>query len=272
MEYQFKTIEPKQRQKWERLGVYKVELDKNKPKYYVLDMFPYPSGSGLHVGHPLGYIATDILSRYKRMKGFNVLHPMGFDAFGLPAEQYAIETGQHPAVTTEKNIKRFKEQLYNIGFCYDWSREIRTNDPGYYKWTQWIFSKLYTCWYDKDNNSARAIDELSACFEKEGTKGLNASSSVDHQFTSAEWLAKTLVEQDKILMDYRLAYLDYATVNWCPALGTVLANDEVKDGFSERGGHPVIKKKMRQWFLRITAYAQRLLDGLDTIDWPNSMK
>jgi leucyl-tRNA synthetase len=272
MEYQFGNIEEKWRRQWQSQQIYKVEIDHSKAKYYVLDMFPYPSGAGLHVGHPLGYIATDILSRYKRMKGFNVLHPIGFDAFGLPAEQYAIETGQHPAITTEQNIQRYKEQLENIGFCFDWDREVRTCDPKYYKWTQWIFMQLFNAWYNQKTDRAEAIETLTAIFEKEGNDNHSSHDDNQNTFTTEEWGNFDDKTKQKILLGYRLAYLAYAEVNWCPALGTVLANDEVKDGFSERGGHPVFKKRMRQWFLRITAYADRLLDGLNKIDWPESLK
>lgn len=272
MEYNFSQIEEQARQYWKENNTYKVDIDTNKEKYYVLDMFPYPSGAGLHVGHPLGYIATDILSRYKRMQGYNVLHPMGFDAFGLPAEQYAIETGQHPATTTEANIKRYKEQLEKIGFDYDWSREVRTSDPSYYKWTQKIFLLLFNHWYNKAAEIAQPIEDLITIFQTEGNAPVHAATDFQDTFTAAEWNAMTEKQQQTILLDYRLAYLAYADVNWCPALGTVLANDEVKDGRSERGGHPVYRKKMRQWFLRITAYAERLLNDLDKIDWPESLK
>ncbi|HYC29135.1 MAG TPA: class I tRNA ligase family protein, partial [Chitinophagaceae bacterium] len=239
----------------------------------VLDMFPYPSGAGLHVGHPLGYIASDIYARYKRLKGFNVLHPMGFDAFGLPAEQYAIQTGQHPAKTTAENIKRYKEQLGKIGFSFDWSREVNTCEPDYYKWTQWIFLQLFESWYDTSLNKARAINELEEFFNKEGNKHIPAACDDQApKFSGAEWQGFSEKEKSDILMHYRLAYVAFSTVNWCPALGTVLANDEVKEGVSERGGHPVEKKKMRQWFLRITAYAQRLLNSLDDLEWSDSMK
>ncbi len=272
MEYRFQELEPRWQQYWKDEQVYKVELNPDKEKYYVLDMFPYPSGAGLHVGHPLGYIATDILSRFKRMKGYNVLHPMGFDAFGLPAEQYAIETGQHPAVTTAQNIARYKQQLERIGFDYDWSREVMTCDPGYYRWTQWIFSQLFDSWYNVAADQAQPISDLITIFEHAGSESAHAATSFQGAFTAAEWTAMTEQEQQSILLQYRLAYQAYADVNWCPALGTVLANDEVKDGRSERGGHPVIRKRMRQWFLRITAYADRLLDGLERIDWPESLK
>ncbi len=272
MDYNFAEIEARWQAYWKEKDIYRVREDETMPKYYVLDMFPYPSGAGLHVGHPLGYIATDIFSRYRSMKGDNVLHPMGFDAFGLPAEQYAIETGQHPAKTTEENIATYKRQLGKIGFNYDWSREIRTCDPKYYKWTQWIFLQLFKSWYDKRAQRARPIDELVAIFEKEGNRNVDAASHSDLDFSASEWNALSEKEKALRLLDYRLAYLAYSEVNWCPALGTVLANDEVRDGRSERGGHPVIRKKMRQWFLRITAYADRLLYALDSLDWPESLK
>ncbi|MBS1778488.1 MAG: leucine--tRNA ligase [Bacteroidetes bacterium] len=272
MEYAFSNIEKKWKQYWRENHTYSVNNISDKPKYYVLDMFPYPSGAGLHVGHPLGYIASDIFARYKRQKGFNVLHPMGFDAFGLPAEQYALETGQHPAVTTEKNIARYREQLDNIGFCYDWDREVRTSDPGYYKWTQWIFLQLFHSWYDRKLNKARPIEELVALFEKEGNN--NAPCPEDDQlcFDSKQWKEMGEQARRETLMKYRLAYQGYAEVWWCEALGTVLANDEVVNGVSERGGHPVIRKQMRQWFLRITEYAERLLQSLDRLDWSEAMK
>ncbi|MFT4738155.1 MAG: leucyl-tRNA synthetase, partial [Paraglaciecola sp.] len=247
--------------------------DESKPKYYVLDMFPYPSGAGLHVGHPLGYIATDIVSRYKRLKGYNVLHPMGFDSFGLPAEQYAIQTGQHPALTTEANITRYKEQLTDLGFSYDWSREVRTSDPQYYKWTQWIFKQLFNSWYSTKSNKAERIESLIERFETSGNSNLQAVCDDDVQaFSANEWSSFTEGTKSTILLKYRLTYISETNVNWCPELGTVLSNDEVKDGFSERGGHPVVKKKMPQWSMRITAYADRLLEGLNTIDWPEPIK
>ncbi|MBX2845208.1 MAG: leucine--tRNA ligase [Saprospiraceae bacterium] len=270
--YNFKEIEAFAKTFWNEHQVYKVEVDTSKPKYYVLDMFPYPSGAGLHVGHPLGYIASDIVSRYKRQKGFNVLHPMGFDAFGLPAEQYAIQTGRHPADTTAENIARYKEQLDKIGFSFDWSREVQTCDPSYYKWTQWIFLKLFNSWYNKLSNKAEPIEDLVAHFNAYGTTGLDAFAGQEFQFSDDEWKEYSEEEQQSILMQFRLAYLDYSMVNWCPELGTVLANDEVKDGKSERGGYPVVRKSMRQWFLRITAYAERLLDDLNELDWSDSMK
>lgn len=272
MEYNFKDIESRWKQYWIENNVYKVDVDKLRPKYYVLDMFPYPSGAGLHVGHPLGYIASDIFSRYKRQQGFNVLHPMGYDAYGLPAEQYAIQTGQHPAITTEANINRYREQMDKIGFCYDWSREVRTCEPKYYKWTQWAFTKMFAHYYDNDKCKAMPIVDLVAHFEKCGTEGVNAACSEELFFTSEEWKAKTDVEKQEILMNYRIAYLGNTMVNWCPKLGTVLANDEVVDGVSERGGYPVVQKVMKQWCLRVSAYAQRLLDGLETVDWTDSIK
>ncbi|MFP4059405.1 MAG: leucine--tRNA ligase [Bacteroidales bacterium] len=272
MEYNFKEVEKKWQQYWSENKTYQVDVDHSKPKYYVLDMFPYPSGAGLHVGHPLGYIATDIFTRYKRMNGFNVLHPMGFDAYGLPAEQYAIQTGKHPAKTTDENIKRYKEQLFKIGFSYDWDREIRTCDPGYYKWTQWAFIQMFKHWYNKKTNKAEPIENLVAEFEKNGNTGIEAACSEVPVFTPGEWKSMDEKDQQEILLNYRLAYLADAMVNWCPALGTVLANDEVNEGYSIRGGHPVEQKKMKQWLLRITAYAQRLLTGLDEIEWPESLK
>lgn len=272
MEYNFTEIEQKWKKYWNDQQVYKVSNDTTKPKCYVLDMFPYPSGAGLHVGHPLGYIASDIYARYKRLNGFNVLHPMGFDAFGLPAEQYAIETGQHPAVTTEKNIARYREQLDNIGFCYDWSREVRTSDPKYYKWTQWIFLQLFHSWYNRKENKAVPIFELVTIFNNEGNINHNCPDGSIGVFTSAEWAGFTEKQKRDVVMGYRLAYQGYAQVWWCEALGTVLANDEVVNGVSERGGFPVERKNMRQWFLRITEYAERLLTSLDTLDWSDAMK
>ncbi len=272
-DYKHLDIEKKWQKYWEENGTYEVKIDHNKPKYYVLDMFPYPSGAGLHVGHPLGYIATDIISRFKRLKGFNVLHPMGFDAFGLPAEQYAIQTGQHPAITTETNINRYKEQLTNLGFCYDWSREVRTSAPSYYKWTQWIFKQLFNSWYDKDADKAKSIDILIDIFSKEGNTNVFAECDDDTpSFTASEWNSWNEEQQQSILLKYRLTFIAETTVNWCPEMGTVLSNDEVKDGFSERGGFPVIKKVMPQWSMRITAYADRLISGLDSIDWPEPIK
>lgn len=272
MEYNFNEIEPKWQKYWADNKTYKTEIDRTKTKFYVLDMFPYPSGAGLHVGHPLGYIATDIYSRYKRLKGFNVLHPMGYDAFGLPAEQYAIQTGTHPAITTEKNIARYREQLDKIGFSYDWDREVRTSDPAYYKWTQWTFIKLFHSWYNKNTGKAEPIENLISIFNKAGNNYINAASGEVNHFTAEEWNAYNEKQQQEILMNYRLAYLADTMVNWCPALGTVLANDEVSEGFSVRGGHPVERKTMKQWLLRITAYADRLLEGLEKIDWPESLK
>ena len=272
MEYNFKEIEKKWQAYWAANNTYKAEVDNSKPKYYVLDMFPYPSGAGLHVGHPLGYIASDIYSRYKRLCGFNVLHPMGYDAFGLPAEQYAIQTGQHPAVTTEKNIARYREQMDRIGFSYDWSREIRTCDPEYYKWTQWAFLEMFGSWYCNDTQKARPISELEAAFAVKGAAGVNAACSEQLDFTAEEWNAMSEKEKSAVLMNYRIAYQGETAVNWCPALGTVLANDEVKEGYSVRGGHPVEQKKMTQWQLRVSAYAGRLLDELDDLDWTDSLK
>lgn len=272
MEYKPRVIEKKWRKYWDDNKVYKVSNESTKPKYYVLDMFPYPSGSGLHVGHPLGYIASDIFSRYKRLKGFNVLHPMGYDAFGLPAEQYAIQTGVHPAKSTAENIGRYRSQLDNLGFSFDWDREVQTSDPSYYKWTQWIFLQLFEHWYDTEMAKARPIEELKAIFEKEGSANSNAACSEQLKFSSAEWKAYSDKEKDDILMNYRLAYRKVTYVNWCEELGTVLANDEVKDGVSERGGFPVERRPMLQWSLRITAYAERLLDDLENIEWSDAMK
>jgi len=272
-EYNHKKIDEYWRTFWEDHQTYRTSTDPSKPKYYVLDMFPYPSGAGLHVGHPLGYIASDIVSRYRRLKGFNVLHPMGFDSFGLPAEQYAIQTGQHPAITTEQNIARYIEQLKNIGFSYDWSREVRTSDPSFYKWTQWIFMELFRSWYNKETDQAEPIETLIAKFEATGTEGVLAVCDDDAPaFTADQWKAMGEREQYEMTLKYRLTYVADAVVNWCAALGTVLANDEVKDGVSERGGYPVEQKLMRQWMMRITAYADRLLRGLDTIDWSESIK
>jgi leucyl-tRNA synthetase len=272
MEYNFKDIEKKWQKKWQADKTYKVDIDHEKPKYYVLDMFPYPSGAGLHVGHPLGYIASDIYSRYKRNKGYNVLHPMGFDAFGLPAEQYAIKTGQHPAKTTEINIKRYKEQLNKIGFSYDWDREIVTSDPKYYKWTQWVFTKMFTYWYNNVTKKAEPISILVEIFQKNGNIKIDAATNQKTRFTADEWNSMSEIQQHDILMNYRLAYQSETLVNWCPELGTVLANDEVKDGLSVRGGYPVEKKSMRQWQLRVTAYADRLLQGLEKVNWSDSLK
>lgn len=276
MEYNFNQIEKKWQQQWIADKVYQVVNNSDKPKYYVLDMFPYPSGAGLHVGHPLGYIASDIYARYKRLKGFNVLHPMGYDAFGLPAEQYAIEHGIHPAVSTENNINTFRKQLDNIGFCYDWSREVRTSDPKYYKWTQWIFLQLFKSWFNRQKQQAEPIDELIKIFEAEGNTNHPIPNDkfelANPKFSSDEWKSFDEATQQAILMEYRLAYCGYGEVNWCEALGTVLANDEVVNGVSERGGHPVVKKKLRQWYLRITEYADRLLKGLQEVDFSEAMK
>ena len=272
MDYNFKEIEKKWQSYWAANQTFKAEIDSSKPKYYVLDMFPYPSGAGLHVGHPLGYIASDIYSRYKRLCGFNVLHPMGYDAFGLPAEQYAIQTGQHPAVTTENNIARYREQMDRIGFSYDWSREVRTCDPGYYKWTQWAFLQMFGCWYDNVQQKARPVEELEKAFAEGGSAAVDAACGDVTPFTSEQWNAFTDKEKSDILMQYRIAYQGETAVNWCPALGTVLANDEVKEGYSVRGGHPVEQKKMTQWQLRVSAYAGRLLEDLEDLDWTDSLK
>ena len=272
MEYNHKDIESRWQQYWKDNNTYKTEIDSNRPKFYVLDMFPYPSGAGLHVGHPLGYIASDIYSRFKRLQGFNVLHPMGYDAYGLPAEQYAIQTGQHPEVTTRQNIARYRSQLDKIGFCYDWDREIKTCDPEYYKWTQWAFIKMFNSYYDNDAQKACDISKLIANFEKQGTEGVNAACSKELEFTAQDWVGYSEKEKSDVLMNYRIAYLGNTMVNWCPKLGTVLANDEVSEGVSIRGGYPVEQKLMYQWCLRVSAYAQRLLDGLDTIDWTDSLK
>ena len=272
MEYDFRQIEQKWQAFWAANQTFKAEVDPSKPKYYVLDMFPYPSGAGLHVGHPLGYIASDIYSRYKRLCGFNVLHPMGYDAFGLPAEQYAIQTGQHPAVTTEKNIARYREQLDRIGFSYDWSREIRTCDPEYYKWTQWAFLKMFESWFDNNQQKARPIAELEAAFSEGGSAAVNAACGDVEAFTAEQWASFSEKEKSAVLMQYRIAYQGETAVNWCPALGTVLANDEVKEGYSVRGGHPVEQKKMTQWQLRVSAYAGRLLEDLEDLDWTDSLK
>ena len=272
MEYNFLRIEEKWQKYWTQNKVYKTEIDPDKPKFYVLDMFPYPSGAGLHVGHPLGYIASDIYSRYKRLKGFNVLHPMGYDAFGLPAEQYAIETGQHPEVTTEKNIERYREQLDKLGFSFDWDREVKTCSPEYYKWTQWAFIQMFKSYYCRDTQQARPIAELIEVFETEGNIRINAACTEEIRFNADEWKSKSEKEQQEILMNYRIAFLADSMVNWCPQLVTVLANDEVVNGLSERGGYPVEQRKMRQWSLRVSAYAQRLLDGLETVEWTESLK
>jgi leucyl-tRNA synthetase len=270
--YDHQQIEKKWQKYWEENQTYKTSDSTDKPKFYVLDMFPYPSGAGLHVGHPLGYIASDIYARYKRHQGFNVLHPVGYDSFGLPAEQYAIQTGQHPAVTTEQNIARYEEQLRKIGFSFDWSREVRTSDPSYYKWTQWIFIELFHSWYNKSTDKAEPIATLTKHFEEKGTRDLNANQTEELHFTAEEWNTASEIDKEDILLNYRLAYRAETTVNWCPALGTVLANDEVKDGKSERGGFPVFQKKMMQWSMRISAYSERLLQGLKTLDWPQPLK
>lgn len=272
MEYNHKDIESRWQNFWRENKVYKTEVDQSRPKYYVLDMFPYPSGAGLHVGHPLGYIASDIYSRYKRLRGFNVLHPMGYDAYGLPAEQYAIQTGQHPEKTTTDNIARYRQQLDRIGFCYDWDREVRTCDPKFYKWTQWAFMKMVESYYDTKLDKAQPISDLVAHFEKEGSKGIHAACSEELDFTADEWKAMSEKEKSDVLMNYRIAYLGNTMVNWCPQLGTVLANDEVSEGLSIRGGYPVEQKLMYQWCLRVSAYAQRLLDGLNDLDWTDSLK
>ena len=272
MEYNFREIEKKWQKRWEEQQTYRVEEDKSKKKFYVLNMFPYPSGAGLHVGHPLGYIASDIYARHKRLEGYNVLNPMGYDAYGLPAEQYAIQTGQHPAVTTETNIARYREQLDRIGFSFDWNREVRTCDPAYYKWTQWAFQKMFDSYYDNDQQRALPIAQLEERLAKQGAEGLNAACSEESKITAEEWNAMDEHEQQATLMNYRIAYLGETMVNWCAELGTVLANDEVVDGVSVRGGYPVVQKKMRQWCLRVSAYAQRLLEGLDKVDWTDSLK
>ena len=272
MEYNFKAIEQKWQKRWREEGTYRVEVDPSRPKFYVLDMFPYPSGAGLHVGHPLGYIASDIYSRYKRQRGFNVLHPMGYDAFGLPAEQYAIQTGQHPAITTEENIARYRSQLDKIGFSFDWEREVRTCEPEYYHWTQWAFIEMFEHWYNNKTQKAEPISELVKHFEEMGTESLDAAQTTKLDFTAAEWCAMTEAEREQVLQNYRLAFRADTMVNWCPALGTVLANDEVKEGLSVRGGHPVEQKRMKQWLLRVTAYAQRMLDGLEKLEWSESLK
>ncbi|MSP58418.1 MAG: leucine--tRNA ligase [Flavobacteriaceae bacterium] len=271
-QYQFSDIEKKWRLAWEKSELYKIEIDPNKPKYYVLDMFPYPSGSGLHVGHPLGYIASDIVARYKRLKGFNVLHPMGYDAFGLPAEQYAIQTGQHPAITTEQNIKRFREQLNTMGFSFDWTREVKTCDPNYYKFTQWIFSLFFNHWYDTLAQKAKPIKELEQHFSVHGSKNSCVYTGDFTAFSAAQWRAFSPLQKHEILNQCRLAFMDETTVNWCEAMGSILANEEVVNGLSERGEHPVIRKKMKQWSLRITAYADRLIEGLNRIEWSNAIK
>ncbi len=272
MEYNFRDIESRWQQRWRDDKTYRVRIDHDKPKYYVLDMFPYPSGAGLHVGHPLGYIASDIYARYKRQKGFNVLHPMGYDAYGLPAEQYAIQTGQHPAVTTEENIRRYRQQLDKIGFSFDWDREIRTSDADYYKWTQWAFIRMFDSYYCNKTQQARTIGELIECFERQGNIGLDIAHTEEIEFDAEEWKSWDERRRSEVLMNYRIAYLAETAVNWCEKLGTVLANDEVQDGVSIRGGYPVVQKMMKQWSLRVSAYAQRLLDGLDGLDWSQSIK
>ena len=272
MDYNFKEIEEKWQQRWAQRKTYHVNEDKSRPKYYVLNMFPYPSGAGLHVGHPLGYIASDIYARFKRQQGYNVLNPMGYDAYGLPAEQYAIQTGQHPAVTTEQNINRYRQQLDKMGFSFDWDREIRTCDPKYYHWTQWAFQKMFNSYYDTELRKAMPIDVLVKHFETDGTNGIHAAQTDDTiAFSAEEWNAMDETRQAETLMNYRIAYRGEMTVNWCAGLGTVLANDEVVDGVSERGGFPVVQKKMSQWCLRVSAYAQRLLDGLSTVEWSDSI-
>ncbi|MGB3619635.1 MAG: class I tRNA ligase family protein, partial [Catalinimonas sp.] len=273
MEYDFRAVEAKWQRRWQEQGTYRIRIDPDRPKYYVLDMFPYPSGAGLHVGHPLGYIASDVVARYRRHRGFNVLHPMGFDAFGLPAEQYAIQTGQHPAVTTEQNLARYREQLRKIGFAYDWSREVRTSDPDFYRWTQWIFQQLFDSWYDEAHGRAAPIQTLVDKLASAGNGDLRAACDEDTPpVTADQWRTMRATDQQRLLLKYRLAYLTDATVNWCPALGMVLANDEVKDGRSERGGHPVERRLMRQWMLRITAYAERLVRNLDGLAWSDALK
>lgn len=273
MSYDFKEIERKWQRFWQQNQTFKAEDLSKAPKFYVLDMFPYPSGAGLHVGHPLGYIASDIYARYKRHQGYNVLHPMGYDSFGLPAEQYAIQTGQHPATTTEVNSKRYREQLDRIGFSLDWSREVKTSDPAYYKHTQWVFIQLFQSWYDKKSEQAKPISELVQCFEREGNRLVQAHCDSDVPlFDAQQWLAMSELDKEQTLQYYRLAFLADIDVNWCPELGTVLANDEIVNGVSERGGHMVVRKKMRQWSMRITAYAERLLKGLSSIDWPQPLK
>ena len=272
MEYNHREIESRWQKYWKDNGIYRTKTDPSRPKYYVLDMFPYPSGAGLHVGHPLGYIASDIYSRYKRLRGFNVLHPMGYDAYGLPAEQYAIQTGQHPEVTTMRNIARYREQLDKIGFCYDWDREIKTCDPAYYKWTQWAFKRMFESYYDRKADKARPISELEARFAAHGSEGVDAACSKELSFTAEEWNAMSDKEKSDTLMNYRIAYLGNTMVNWCPKLGTVLANDEVSEGVSIRGGYPVEQKLMYQWCLRVSAYAERLLEGLERLQWTESLK
>src|SRR5690606_31323890 len=272
MKYNPNEIEPKWQKYWADNQIFKAENHTDKEKFYVLDMFPYPSGAGLHVGHPLGYIASDILARFKRLKGFNVLHPRGYDAFGLPAEQYAIQTGQHPAITTETNIRTFRRQLDNIGLSFDWSREVRTSDPDFYKWTQWIFIRFFHSWYNKKTDKAEPIETLINEFKRNGNLNVQAASGEVASFTAQEWNSFSEKQREALLQKYRLAYQADAYVNWCPQLGTVLANDEVQDGLSVRGGYPVERKLMRQWFMRITAYAERLLSDLEDLDWPEPIK
>jgi leucyl-tRNA synthetase len=272
MDYDFKDIERRWQQYWREHDTYKTCEDNSKPTFYALDMFPYPSGAGLHMGHPLGYTASDIYARYMRMRGYNVLHPMGFDAFGLPAEQYAIQTGQHPAITTQVNSNRYREQLQALGFSFDWNREISTSDPDYYRWTQWAFLQMFNSYYCNDAQQARPIAELVECFEQEGSININAACTKPMLFTAAQWHAMSHVERQDTLMNYRIAYLGEAMVNWCAALGTVLASDEVVNGLSERGGYPVEQRRMKQWMLRTSAYAQRLLDGLDGVEWSEALK
>ncbi|MBF1436336.1 MAG: class I tRNA ligase family protein, partial [Prevotella micans] len=272
MEYNFRDIEKKWQQRWNKDKIYRVAEQADKKKFYVLNMFPYPSGAGLHVGHPLGYIASDIYARYKHMCGYNVLNPMGYDAYGLPAEQYAIQTGQHPALTTEENIARYRSQLDRIGFSFDWSREVRTCDPKYYRWTQWAFQKMFNSFYDYRQQKARPIAELIRHFEEEGTLNMKVAQSEEKIFSARDWLSMNNDEQQRVLMNYRIAYLGETMVNWCAELGTVLANDEVVNGVSERGGFPVVQMKMKQWCLRVSAYAERLLNGLETVNWTDSLK
>jgi leucyl-tRNA synthetase len=272
MEIDFQAIDKKWQLYWLENHSNKVVEDANKPKYYVLDMFPYPSGAGLHVGHPLGYIASDIYARYKRLKGFNVLHPMGYDSFGLPAEQYAIQTGQHPAITTEQNIARYRQQLDRLGFSYDWTRQVKTSSPDYYRWTQWIFKQFFNAYYNTASDKACPMEQLIAAFSKNGNQGVNAFSDYEKMFTAEEWNQYNDIEQEAVLQSYRLAFLSETWVNWCPKLGTVLANDEIISGLSVRGSHPVEQKKMMQWSMRIKAYADRLLSGLDELDWSDAIK
>ncbi|MEY3711380.1 MAG: hypothetical protein RL104_163, partial [Bacteroidota bacterium] len=272
MEYRPTEWDARAQQLWRELNVYRADFPSDRKPFYVLDMFPYPSGAGLHVGHPLGYIASDIVSRFKRHQGVNVLHPMGFDAFGLPAEQYAIQTGQHPAVTTETNIERYREQLNRLGLGFDWSREVQTCDPDYYRWTQWVFLQLFGAWYNQQSERAEPIETLVAHLSARGTEGLNSAHHGEPQCTAAEWASMDAAQREALLQHFRLAYRSESLVNWCPALGTVLANDEVVNGLSERGGHPVVQKPMLQWSMRISAFAQRLLDGLEELNWSDSIK